>query len=229
MKRKSSVFGAAALVLVLAVGLAGCAGSPKTSAAQSGFLGSYSRLSEKSAPRGEDYLSYNAPGAAQRATKKVYLMPVATHPANANFDLGDKNALSQSLVYFDQAVRSKLGTRVALVPSAAEADTTLQLAVTSVGLVEEGRSLTDLIPLRLITKPLKDRAMGKPMQAAATLELRMSDAKTKQLVHESLRRSGGKGVGREGDAETRVTFESLKPVLDAWAERVTEEVASAKP
>lgn len=214
---------------ILVLVLAGCASNTTKPTSDIGFFSDYSRLEKADAKRGNEHLNYSAPSMEKRAARKVYLMPLRPFPANASFAPVDAALLDQCTNYFDHALRTQLAGRVNLVGNAQDADTAVQPVLTSVHSVEEGRTVLDLVPLRLITRPLKNVAMGKPLQASATLEVRVTEPVSKRVLREAIYRNVGESIGREGNDKTRITFESLRPVLDEWAASVTNDIAPARP
>lgn len=205
------------------------AGEAEPPPPHSGFLANYGDLTEQKSGRHALFMSFTAPAASGHALKKLYLAPVGMYPAAVTFDLVDSDTAHAAVAYLDVHLREALAKRFALVATPAMADASMEVALTDVSTPVKGRTLLDLVPLRLVTKPLKDKMMGKPLQVAATLELRLTDADSGELLHSALRSGLGKGIGRAGEDDTHVTLESLTPLLDDWVEQLSEEVALAKP
>jgi hypothetical protein len=113
---------------------------------------------------------------------------------------------------------------VILVTTPEQADTIIELAVTGVTAVEPNRKLVDFMPLRLITKPIKDATMGKQQEVLMTLEMKMINVKTREVAYESLTRAKGKTMGRTKDEDLHTDIKELEPVIDDWTSKISKEI-----
>jgi len=192
-----------------------------------GFLSDYTRLVPDETAK-DNYFHYTAPEDISRKLGKIYFMPVATFPADANFKLVDRPTLEQTMAALDQILRKKLTDKATLVATPEEADTTVQIVVTMISTEDAGRSLIDFIPLRLLTKPIKDAAMGKVQEVVVTLEMSIRDSKTNQILFEAVHRSAGKNIGRADDPDLKATEKDLSPVIDIWTNKIVHEIITPK-
>jgi hypothetical protein len=184
--------------------------------ANSGFFTDYERLYKQGMPRSR-YLNYSDSDVAKLKIKSVYLLPVDSFPKQVQFEGVPKEVAHELVAYADQRLREHLSKRVELAATPEAADVTLQVALTALGAQPEGKTLIDLVPLRLVTGQVKNAAMGKMMEAGARMELRLSDAKTSKPLREMLHELAGKAVGREAEPASRVTADSLKEAIESWA------------
>ncbi len=192
--------------------------------APSGFLSDYGRLSKEGSVRAR-YIGYTAPGATEVKRPAVYVAPLGRFPVAATFgDLDDALVVSV-LTYTEQQLRSQLAVRTRVVDDKAAADVTLEVALTALGAQPEGKTALDLVPLRLITGVAKTAAMGRALEAAAVLEMRLSQAATSSILRESKHELVGDGIGRADSEKTRMSLEALKPALDKWVALVVDQVA----
>jgi hypothetical protein len=192
--------------------------------APSGFLSDYGRLSKEGSVRAR-YIGYTAPGATEVKRAAVYVAPLGRFPVAATFgDLDDALVVSV-LTYTEQQLRSQLAVRTRVVDDKAAADVTLEVALTALGAQPEGKTALDLVPLRLITGVAKTAAMGKALEAAAVLEMRLSQAATSSILRESKHELVGDGIGRADKENTRMSLDALKPALDKWVGLVVDQVA----
>jgi hypothetical protein len=160
-----------------------------------------------------------------RVSHDLCIPPVVRFPADARFDGIDDALVAEVLTQADTQLRAQLGARYKLTTSPDDADAVLQVAVTGVALQPEGKTALDLIPLRLITGPIKDAALGKSLEAAATFELRLSAAGAARPWRESLYQLKGKAIGRGDDAKTRISANALKPAIERWAAALADQIA----
>ncbi|MBA2723511.1 MAG: DUF3313 domain-containing protein [Methylibium sp.] len=225
MKR---IHAAALCFAVLMTGsLAGCQTAKPSAQPQpegSGFLSDYGRLAKEGSLRNR-HLAYADPSGGTRKVQTLHLLPVVRFPARAAFDGVDEAVVADVLTYVEQRLRAQLSGRVVLAKAPEAADVTLQVALTGMAAQPEGKTALDLVPLRLITAPIKNMAWGKALEAAATLELRVVDARSAKVLREALYQVAGEGIGRADSGTTRVTLDSLKPALDSWVAGVADQVA----
>ncbi len=192
--------------------------------APSGFLSDYGRLAKEGSIRAR-YLGYTAPGAADVKRPAVYIAPLGRFPVAATFGDLDNALVSSVLSYTEQQLRSQLAVRTRVVDDKAAADVTLEAALTALGAQPEGKTALDLVPLRLVTGVAKTAAMGKALEAAAVMEMRLSQAATSNILRESKHDLVGDGIGRADNEKTRMSLDALKPALDKWVALVVDQVA----
>jgi len=191
----------------------------------SGFLSHYDKLVPD--PRSSDnYFHYSAPAPTKRKVGKIYFLPLTTFPENKEFEVIDRVTVDAMLSKLDEVLRKKLAGKATLVNTAEEADTIVQIAATGAKTIDASRDVIDYIPLRLVTKPLKDAAMGKQQQVVVTLEMMMRDATTHEPVFEAIHHTAGKNIGRTGDAKLQANIDALRPVVDKWTDNIVKEIIS---
>jgi hypothetical protein len=188
-----------------------------------GFLTDYTRLTPALSPR-SDFQSYTAQDAAGRPLGRVYIKPLASYPENASFEYIDRATLAAFESKFDGELNTHVNEKVILVTTPEQADTIIELAVTGVTAVEPNRKLVDFMPLRLITKPIKDATMGKQQEVLMTLEMKMINVKTREVAYESLTRAKGKTMGRTKDEDLHTDIKELEPVIDDWTSKISKEI-----
>ena len=192
--------------------------------APSGFLSDYGRLAKEGSIRAR-YLGYTAPGAAAVKSPAVYVTPLGRFPVAAKFGDLDDALVGSVLTYTEQQLRSQLAVRTRVVDDKAAADVILEVALTALGAQPEGKTALDLVPLRLITGVAKTAAMGKALEAAAVMEMRLSESATSNILRESKHELVGDGIGRADNEKTRMNLDALKPALDKWVALVVDQVA----
>jgi hypothetical protein len=227
MNRLSSRALRTGAVLGFAVLLAACSATPKVTGTTSGFLPSYDTLKEVSDPRGVKYLSSGPVGIKGEKLERVFVEPSRVFPAGVRFPSIDDATVARSLQYLDATLRGQLAKHFALVDSPQKAQLVLRPAVTRIAAVEEGMKPLDFVPVRLVTKPLKDAVLGTPQKAAAVLEVLMIDPRNGSVVNSSYRPATGKETGRSGSGGDKVSFDAVKPALDEWATSIVGELVRA--
>lgn len=188
-----------------------------------GFLSDYTRLTPSLSPK-NDFQSYTSQEAAGHQLGRVYLTPLTAFPENANFEYIDRATMAALESKFDADLRTKLNEKVILVPTPEQADTIIQMAVTGVTSDEPSRKVRDFLPLRLITKPIKDATMGKEQEVLVTMEMKITNVKTHQVIFESLDRAKGKTMGRTSDENLHADIKELQPVIDSWATKISKSI-----
>ena len=211
--------------LALLVGLGVSPASSQTTG--SGFLSNHSRLA-KVGPLGDRHLSYTDPDVAAPQIQSLYILPVARFPAEARFDGIDDALVAELLAYAGAQLRAQLGPRYKLTDSPNDADATLQVALTGLAAQPEGKTALDLVPLRLITGPVKDAALGKSLEVAATFEIRLSAPGAARPWREAAYPLKSKPIGRANNSKTHITADALKPAIERWSTALAEQLA-AKP
>ncbi len=192
--------------------------------AASGFLSDYGRLTKEGSIRAR-YLGYTAPGAADLKRPVVYVMPLGRFPLAAKFGELDDSLVSAVLTYTEQQLRSQLAARTRVVDAKAMADVMLEVALTALAAQPEGKTVLDLVPLRLVTGTAKNAALGKVMQATAVVEMRLSQPSSSMILRESKHELLGDSIGRADSEKTRMSLDALKPALDKWVALVVDQVA----
>ncbi|MFM8356012.1 MAG: DUF3313 family protein [Gammaproteobacteria bacterium] len=192
--------------------------------AHAGFLTDYNRLDKAGRPR-KSFLVYLAPNAEQRAVHAIALTPAVIAPAGATFEDLSANDVAALITRLDSRLRAEFSQKARLADGAGSADVQLQVALTQIGAEEKGRSLVDLVPVRLVTGTVKNAVQGKELTAFATFESRVIDATTGAVLRERIDHIVGDEIGRSGDADTRLSAEAVIPAIDEWVKRIVKATA----
>lgn len=214
--------------LCFALILGACAASAQKPAdGGSGYLPSYNNLKEATDSAGVKFLTSGPITYRGEKLVRVYAEPARLFPAGVKFPAVDQATTDRSLQYFDATLRAQLARHFTVVDAADKAQVVLKPAVTRIASVDEGMKPLDFVPVRLVTKPLKDAVMGTPQKAAAVLEVLTVDMRNAALLNTAYRPATGKATGRSGSEASRVTFDSIRPVLDEWAASIAVELSRA--
>jgi hypothetical protein len=223
MKRSKPAITVGALLLAATSLMPPASHAEKASAAQSGFLGDYSRLEKAGMPPNHYYVYRDAQQAGYSG-KTVYLTPAVVYPTGATFPSVDPAVADEVLKEFDLQLRQRLIKRGGIAEVAAGADMVLQVAVTQVVSEEKGKTVVDLVPARAVMNVAKEVALGEPLVAATWLEAKLVDARSGKVIAELIQHSPGKGIGRSGSEKTHVTIDALRPAIADSAKLVAEQM-----
>ncbi|MBM4228617.1 MAG: DUF3313 domain-containing protein [Gammaproteobacteria bacterium] len=186
------------------------------------FLEDYGRLAPKGLPRNR-YLSFTASGAEGREVSQVHLLPITRFPPEASFPDIDEAVVAESLTFLDRQVRARFDGKVSIAAKEKPADVELAVVISGISIQEKGFKPTDLVPARIVVNRVKKRLLGDSLVAAVTVQLKLKDAKTGEILRESFRHFAGKGIGHSKDDDLEVTFEALEPALKDAAEFVADQ------
>jgi hypothetical protein len=209
---------AAKALLLGAVLLSAC--SHVTKPQKGAFLSDYSTLMQTKDAQGHEYFAHRQ---VLKLTNRhdSYAVSVDYFPTHARFDGLGTETQARIASYLQQAIEQQFRQRGLLANG--QADIQLRVAITAVAAVDPDMKPWDFLPVRLLTKPIKDGVLGAPKLAAATLEVRATESRTGEVLSESVRMDNGNSIGRQTQGVSVVTFESLHGVLDQWAASLASE------
>ena len=72
---------------------------------------------------------------------------------------------------------------------------------------------------------MRDPSDEMVLEAAAVMEMRLSQSATSNILRESKHELVGDGIGRADNEKTRMSLDALKPALDKWVALVVDQVA----
>jgi hypothetical protein len=190
-----------------------------------GFLTDYTRLTPAlSSINGAQ--TYTAPDASGHPLGRVYIQPLVSYPDSINFEYIDRATMAALQSQFNAALATELQKQVILVSTPELADTILKMAVTGVTADVPRRKPRDLLPLKLITNPIKNATEGKQQEVLVTIEMKILNVKSNKIIFESLARAKGKTMGRTGDEDLHADIKELEPVIDTWTNKISKWVSA---
>jgi hypothetical protein len=218
----------AALFAAATLALAGCA-SKSTEPKYSGWLKDYSGLKEVTDAKGNKLERFVSPDLTPANYHAVIIEPVVFYPEPQTSPQVSADALHQLSTYMTQKMKEDLtakGVTVADAPGKGIAR--VRAAITSVGVQVEGRSAYQYIPQAFIVSAAYRGVAGNPYQGALRLEIEATDSLTGERLLVAVRSGVGTELGRARDEANApiLTVDSIKAVVDSWADAGSDAAAS---
>jgi hypothetical protein len=219
----------ATLIAIAAFALtAGCA-SKSTEPKYSGWLKDYSGLTEQTDPKGNKVMRFVSPDVTQGKYNAVIVEPVVFYPEPQTSPQVSAEALQQLSAYMTKKMKEDLTAKgISVVDAPGKGVVRLRTAITSIGVQVEGRSAYQYIPQAFIISGAYRAAAGNPYQGALRLEVEATDSMTGERLVVGVRSGVGEALGRARSeaAAPILTVDSIKAVVDKWAEGGSDQVAA---
>jgi hypothetical protein len=217
-----------ALFAAATLALAGCA-SKDTTPKYSGWLKDYSGLQEVTDARGNKLERWVSPELGQGKYDAILVEPVTFYPEPQSSPQVSAEALHKLADYMTQKIKEDFtakGVKMAVAP--AKGVIRLRIAITSVGVQVEGRSGYQYIPQAFIVSAAYRGVAGNPYQGALRVEIEVTDSLTGERLLVSVRSGVGGELGRARNeaAAPILTVDSVKAVVDSWADAGTDLVVN---
>ncbi len=204
-------------LLVVTIGLVGCAAGGMKDVKESGFLKNYSQLSPGG--EGQAALLYVKPGVNFKKYDKLMFERVSVYmnPTLENRDI-DPTILKEMTDYYQNAIFDAVKSGYTIVDKPGPDVLWVRVAITDLAPSHPGaNTLSTIIPVgmavSLATKAVSDDNLGT---GEAATEMEALDSMTKErLVAAVDRRQGGKAI-------LRATWTDTKDAFDYWAKRFRE-------
>ncbi|MYZ43309.1 DUF3313 domain-containing protein [Schauerella aestuarii] len=215
--RKLCLGSAAALIL------AGCASDPPK---ESGYLSNYSMLHKEDAPGGGSRLVYENPAFTPTTYDAVWLEKVEFYPAPEPTDKVSMQTLNEIGAYADSSLRQKIGQRMRLADGPGPGVAHVRIAITAVGAQTEALKAYQYIPIGLaITGAVALVEGGRPEAASVSIESKVTDSRTQQLLFASVRSGDGTRIKSVDQGAKAVQPNDLKPLIDKWTEGAANQLS----
>lgn len=206
------------LLLSLVMLLGGCTGKQPPPDQHSGFLEDYSSLQTETDSHGNKVLRYVSSRIKTGGYKKVMLEPVQYFPKPQATEKVPPEALKEIKAYINETLKREIGKRVEVVQEPAPDVIRIRVALTAVDANMENLQPYQYIPVALVLTGARMAAGGHPDQASVFLEAEMSDSITGERLAIAIRGGKGERLEKLQGAASEVTLESVKPLLDTWAD-----------
>ncbi len=217
---------AAVATLVLA---AGCATNKSSGSQYSGWLKDYSGLTEQKDPKGNTVMRFVSPDMTPDKYNELLIEPVTYYPEPQTTAQVSADALDKLAAYMTAQVKQDcIAKGVKVVDAPGHGIVRLRIAITSVGVKVEGRSAYQYIPQAFIVSAAYRAGAGDPYQGALRVELEATDSVTGERLVVAVRSGVGEALGRaRSEANAPVlTVDSVKKVVDAWAQGGADQAAA---
>lgn len=205
--------------------LAGCASTVPTPEQYSGYLKDYSGLQETTDAQGDPVLrKVVSPQLNPNNYNALIIEPTQFYPPPQPSEEVSSQTLFAIGDYLTRTLRQKVGQRVRVVEQPGPGVARLRMAVTSVGAEKEGLKPYQYIPIALVVTTASRAVSGTPEQAKLFVESEVTDSLSNQRLLIGVREGTGERLQRGAASGNVVTLDSLKPLIDRWAESIAEEV-----
>lgn len=216
------------LLKLLSISLAGllifgCAGKQVSQDEFSGYLDDYSQLEKEKDKKGEAVLRFVSPRLNHDNYQKVLIEPVQYFPEPNPTDKVSSQTLDDIKKYIDEEFKKQVNERVAVVDQPGPGVIRMRVALTAVGAETENLKAYQYVPAALVLTAGQAAVQGRPKQAVLYLEAEMSDSVSGERLAIAVRGGTGERLKKlRQEAGPTVSLDSLKPLLDQWADAYTE-------
>jgi len=212
----SSLFAIAAATALLA----GCASNAPTKENYSGYLGSYQDLKEVEGPEGEKFLRYTSPMFTPANYHAVMIEKVEFYPKPEPTEQLSQETIDKIGSYLTDTLRQKIGEKVKVEDRPDPGVVKLNVAITGVAGEKEGLKPYQIIPVAFVITMASRGVSGTPEEAKLVVEARATDSITGTTLLKVVRVGTGEGLEKNTEGERMISLESVKPLIDRWAEEV---------
>ena len=210
------------VVAVTTALVAGCAGNVPTKEDYSGYLGSYQDLKEVEGPNGEKFLRYANPMFTPANYDAVMVEPVTFYPKPQPTAQLTQETIDQIGSYLTDSLRQKIGEKVQVVDRPGPGVAKLNVAITGVAGEKEGLKPYQIIPVAFVITMASRGVSGTPEEAKLVVEARATDSISGATLMKVVRVGTGEGLKKNTEGERVISLESVKPLIDRWAEAVAK-------
>jgi hypothetical protein len=201
--------------------IAGCASNVPTKEDYSGYLGSYGDLKEVEGPNGEKFLRYASPLFTPANYHAVIVEPVTFYPKPQPTAQLTQATIDQIGADLTDTLRAKIGEKVQVVDRPGPGVARLNVAITGVAGEKEGLKPYQVIPVAFVITMASRGISGTPEEAKLVVEARANDSVSGVTLMKVVRVGTGEGLEKNAAGERMITLESVKPLIDRWAEAVS--------
>jgi hypothetical protein len=208
--------------------ITGCSSAP-TKKDYSGYLGDYSDLKEAKTPGGVEVMRYVSPKFTPANYHAVIVQKVQFYPKPEPTDQLSQQTIDEIGNYMNTAVREKIAAKVQVVDTPGPGVANLRWAITGVAPDKMGLKPYQVIPIAFVVTMISRGVAGTPEEAKIVVEAEVTDSVSKEILLKVVRAGTGEELKKtpqetqEGKKEIReVTLDSVKPLIDKWAEGVAE-------
>ncbi len=207
------------LSLVMATTLSLSACSNNKVEPKSGFLQSYSVLTERHSPSGQPVLSWVSPALARARYTQVYLAPSQFYPSAVPTERIPLSTLAGVTDYYDAALRLELGKVLHIVNKPGPNTLIVRPAITRVAISTQGLRFYEWLPVTLVAAGVSTATGIRDQDSEISTEVSFEDGSTGEVVAEVVRK--GTGVPLDNDKQI-LKADDIKVVLDGWASDLSQ-------
>ncbi len=216
---RATVSGLFAIAAAAAL-VAGCASHAPKETDYSGYLGNYSDLKEVKGPKGEEFLKYASPKFTPANYHAVLVDKVDFYPKPEPTEQVTQETIDQIGSYLNGTLRNKIGEKVEVVDKPGPGVAELKVAITGVAGEKEGLKPYQIVPIAFVATMAYRGVAGAPQEAKLVVESKVTDSVSGETLLKSVRVGTGEGLQKNTSGQRVVTLDSVKPIIDRWAEEV---------
>jgi hypothetical protein len=186
-------------------------------------------MTEQKDPKGNTIMRFVSPDLTQEKYNSLLIEPIVYYPEPQTTAQISAEALDKVAAYMTaQFKQDCVAKGINVVDAPGRGIVRVRLAITSVGVKVEGRSAYQYIPQAFVVSAAYRAAAGDPYQGALRLEIEGTDSVTGERLVVSVRSGVGEALGRaRSEAKApMLTVDSVKKVIDDWAEGGSQQVAA---
>ncbi|WP_122664416.1 DUF3313 domain-containing protein [Pseudomonas viridiflava] len=202
------------LLCCAVLGLAGCASSRVDPSQYSGFLKDYSQLKPAESASGAPVMRWIDPDIQLNKYTHVYIEPSQFYPKPQPTAVISTQTLQAITRYFDTALKRELGKNLSIATAPGPNTIIVRPAITAVSTSTEGLRPYEIVPVALLAAAVNTAAGGRDQNVEIATEAAFLDADNNKVLAQVVRKGSGEAL--END-KTQLTLDSVKPVLDGWA------------
>jgi hypothetical protein len=210
------------MVAVTTALVVGCASNMPTKEDYSGYLGSYQDLKEVEGPNGEKFLRYANPMFTPANYHAVMIEKVVFYPRPAPTEQLSQETIDQIGSYLTDSLYQKIGEKVQVVDRPGPGVAKLKVAITGVAGEKEGLKPYQIIPVAFVITMASRGVSGTPEEAKLVVEAKATDSISGATLMKVVRVGTGEGLKKNTGGERVISLESVKPLIDRWAEAVAK-------
>ena len=210
------------MVAVTTALVVGCASNAPTKQDYSGYLGSYQDLKEVEGPNGEKFLRYANPMFTPANYHAVMIGKVEFYPSPEPTEQLSQETIDQIGNYLTDSLRQKIGEKVQVVDKPGPGVAKLKVAITGVAGEKEGLKPYQIIPVAFVITMASRGVSGTPEEAKLVVEAKATDSISGATLMKVVRVGTGEGLEKNTGGERVISLESVKPLIDRWAEAVAK-------
>lgn len=196
----------------------GCAGKNADQGQYSGYLEDYSQLEKTKDTKGDIVLRFVSPLLKKENYQKVLIEPVQYFPEPEPTDNVSAQTLEDIKTYIDTEFRKKVNEKVPVVDQPGPGVVRMRVALTAIGAETENLKPYQFVPVALVITAGHAAAQGRPEKAVLYLEAQMVDSVNGERLAVAVREGTGERLKKLKQSGRTVTLDSVKPLLDRWAE-----------
>jgi hypothetical protein len=221
------IFPGASAIAVAAMVLGGCASTSNapTQSEYSGFMPSYSDLTQATDPNGETFLRYINPRLTPANYSAIIVEPIQFYPKAEPTEQVSQATLDQIRSYSTTCLKQAIASKVQVVDAPGPGVVKLQVALTGVATTAAGLKPYQYVPQAFVVSMAVNAVAGTPQQSKLLVEAIGTDSVSGEVLSKVVRTHTGERLARVASNQPVVTFDSVKPIMDQWCDAVSKTVA----